>query len=299
MGDHSEDYALVFLRKLGICIQVPRTEDIGIDFYCAIEKQDGNVLTFHSPYIVQVGSEKTKRFNYGGVVKNKSGKVRWKKEEIPWLFSQELPLFLLLVNKKRQTFRLYQTSPMWLARNQFGLEELGQVNLIPEANHDPVKEVRFFDKKLDGVAGDGHRYDIPLFKPIVEMHITDLNDLLKINEARKRLSWAVDLEQRNIRYRGLFVHHSLWITSSETDIMPQPGYAFHYNKVPGKNTASQLQSIAPVIVTLALNYKAQKLNGELEKLKGICALLPENAVLDFAKQALPELFSINPTPPPP
>jgi hypothetical protein len=47
-------------------------------------------MSFYAPFLVQVKSEPEKEVIYGSPDK----KRRWKKEEIEWLFSQELPLLI-------------------------------------------------------------------------------------------------------------------------------------------------------------------------------------------------------------
>lgn len=126
-GNRSEYLAQYFLSALGVSSPVPRQEDIGIDFYCALAKEDGDRLTFHSPFAVQVGSLDAKSFAYGGMDR----KGRWRKEQLDWLFSQELPLFLATVDKETSSFRLYSTSPLWLIR--YGNGDVTEVCLIPDA----------------------------------------------------------------------------------------------------------------------------------------------------------------------
>src|SRR6185437_16022181 len=77
-GNRSEYLAQYFLSALGVSASVPRAEDIGIDFYCALAQQSGDRLTFHSPFAVQVGSFGTKDFRYGGYSK----KGVWQKEQL-------------------------------------------------------------------------------------------------------------------------------------------------------------------------------------------------------------------------
>lgn len=106
-GNRSKLLAQYFLSEMGVAVLVPRTEDIGIDFYCALKCQDGYRLTFHSPFCVQVGSWKNKEYKYGGLDKHGN----WKQGEVDWLFSQEVPLVICEVDKKRNRIELFIPAP--------------------------------------------------------------------------------------------------------------------------------------------------------------------------------------------
>ena len=124
-GNRSEYLAQYFLSALGVSVPVLRQEDIGADFYCALAKEDDRRLTFHSPFAVQVGSAESKVFRFGGF----DARGKWRRAAIEWLFSQEIPLFLGMVDRKEARIRIYQTSPMWMIRYKFG--DMSEVELLP------------------------------------------------------------------------------------------------------------------------------------------------------------------------
>lgn len=124
-GNRSEYLALYILSSLGISVYVPRIEDIGADFYCSLTKRDGNRMTFHLPFIVQVKSSSVEKIPFGGPDEH----GRWRKEEIEWLFSQELPLLVGVVDKETSKLHLYSTSSMWAARYAGGA--FGEIVLLP------------------------------------------------------------------------------------------------------------------------------------------------------------------------
>ena len=102
-GNRGEYLAQYFLSALGVSAPVIRQEDIGIDFYCALANEEERKLTFHSPYIVQHGAV-SKIFVYGGYRKE-----QWRKSELDWLFSQELPLFVCTTDHTKTRLRLSST----------------------------------------------------------------------------------------------------------------------------------------------------------------------------------------------
>ena len=99
-GGRSEYLAQYFLTALGVSAPVLRQEDIGVDFYCAVSKEERGKLTFHSPYSVQCGSVEGKDFVYGGFRKEDVERRKWRSHAIEWLFSQEVPLFVCTVDRR-------------------------------------------------------------------------------------------------------------------------------------------------------------------------------------------------------
>src|SRR5204862_4612063 len=120
-SNRGEYLAQYFLSALGVSAPVIRQEDIGVDFFCSLAREENKKLTFHSPYMVQQGAADAKEFIYGGY----TDKGKWRGEGVEWLFSQE---------------RLYSTSAMWLVCYQFGT--MTQIELCPDEHHDPLKESR-------------------------------------------------------------------------------------------------------------------------------------------------------------
>ena len=95
-GDRSEYLSLYLLSSMGVAVSVPRQEDIGADFHCVLARIDGKRLTFKEPFLVQIKSSSAKSdIRYGGP----DDKGRWKREEVDWLFSQELPLLIGIADK--------------------------------------------------------------------------------------------------------------------------------------------------------------------------------------------------------
>lgn len=289
-GARSEYLAHYILSALGISVYVPRTEDIGVDFYCSLAKRNGNRMTFYAPFIVQVKSSSEKEIFYGGP----DSKQQWKKDEIDWLFSQELPLLIGIVDKKGLILKLYSTSNMWAARYTGG--DIGQVILEPDKIDNKDKDVKAScpipEKGWPQGIGDGNKWFVQLGHPIVSISIDDVENEDKIEEYRKILSFSISMEQENITYRRLQVHYSRWPHRFATNKLEGFVYGIFYaaNTTPGANTPEQLKSLAPIITVLAFNYKIQNKLQELEKLKPIIKLIPESRELSLIKDKVPELF---------
>jgi len=285
-GNRSEYLAQYFLSALGVSVNVPRPEDIGIDFYCVLAQETGKRLTFHSPFAVQVGSYGTKQFCYGGY----TDKGAWRKEQLDWLFSQELPLFICTVGKEDLSFRLYSTSPMWLIRYQYG--DVSEVHLVPDATHDIFTQSREVVADYAGKGGDGCIYRIPLGAPIVALRIEDLKSDL-VNRARIGLAKAAQAEMLNLTYRRLNAHFVQWlfdIISNDDSAATRLGIFYAWNPEPGRNTREQLKALVPIVVALAHNLKWQKRYNELARLRGIFELIPKEDLPAFVRQNIPEVF---------
>jgi len=94
-GDRSEYVANFLLSAIGLVTPVPRQEDIGIDFHCALADQENGVLTFDYPFIVQAKSigSPVVEVKAPDKYKHQTGVVP---EHISWIFRQELPMFLAI-----------------------------------------------------------------------------------------------------------------------------------------------------------------------------------------------------------
>lgn len=288
-GNRSEYLALYILSALGIVVKVPIEEDVGADFHCSLAKVDKNKMTFQTPFIVQVKST-LENIIYGGL--NIDG--TWKKDEVEWLFNQELPLLIGIADKTNGKLDLFTTSNMWAARYYSGnnAQVIFQPN-NPSKAHEEIKIPKsVLISEWPETTGDRKRWEIPLGPPLVSINIEEIEDTDKINLYRDILLRALRMEQENITYRRLQVHFSKWplkITTNKYENFIY-GAFIAANPVPGKNTAEQLKSLSPIIATLAFNFKSQYKLSEIQKLKPIVNLVPESVELKILKDKVPELF---------
>ena len=178
-GNRAEYFAQYVLSALGVSSPVPRSEDIGIDFHCALAHKEGHLLFFEHTFGVRVGTIGSKEFRYG--VSRKQKPWKFKPYETAWLFAQSLPLFVATVDQKSLTFRPYSTSPMWITKYAVG--EPAEIILT---------------------------YRIPLFRPVVELCLTTFTEE-DIECARGALRKAIDTERKYLRYRHFGLHFVEWL----------------------------------------------------------------------------------------
>src|SRR5208283_4427330 len=148
-GDQSEYLAQYMLSYLGAAAFVPRQEDNGIDFHCSLySNMDERQRTFRSPFTLQLGSVKAdkthKRFVYGGLTDSENPENRkhriW---EIDFLRTQQLPFLVGTVDKSALRLRIYSTSCLWFVLHRW--DHIGEIELCPDADHDPLTQSRVDD----------------------------------------------------------------------------------------------------------------------------------------------------------
>lgn len=293
-GNRSEYLAHYILSALGVAVKVPHEEDIGVDFNCTLARKEGRRLIFGPSFLVQVKSIADKNeLIYGGPDK-KTGV--WRKTELDWLFTQDLPLLIGLADKSRQELSLYITCNMWHAYYMKG--DIGQVTLLPapaSSTENPISQATLTNMPEwtgKGI-GSGERYDIPLGPPILTISLDDTENPDKVVHYRQALDHALHWEQQNITYRRLRVHYSISPTFIKTN-EPLTAYVafFAANPVPGANTTEQLQSVAPILTALAFNFKLQSAQDSLEKMKSIVQLLNQTSLeVGILRAHVPELFT--------
>jgi hypothetical protein len=285
-SNRGEYLAQYFLSALGVSAPVIRQEDIGVDFFCSLAKEENRKLTFHSPYTVQHGAVGSKDFIYGGYRKE-TGK--WRGDSIEWLFSQELPLFVCVTDLKNASFQLYSTSAMWLVRYKFG-REMNLIELCPGAQHDPLEQSRS-DKPIGRVEdGGGFGYRIPLGNPVVALTVPDLQTDKRQN-AIETLAIAIQIEQTNLTFRRLGVHAAAWcnsVTPNDPKSFGGLGGSVFWNETPGQNVSQQIGSLKNILITLALNLNAQKEYEKLARLAPAFGLYPKDSFDPWILEKLPK-----------
>src|SRR5580658_8025988 len=128
----------------------PRTDDFGIDLYCALFDQIGQGAAVRDYFSVQV----------------KSGLIPWEfktAEQVRWLLEYPTPILLACVDKKKLTAAIYHVMIRFLLR---ALGSPGSLVLIPEdaGNAD----------SLGGVGGQIGLYKLPAAFVISDMPVPGL-----------------------------------------------------------------------------------------------------------------------------
>lgn len=106
-GNRLEYLAHYILSALGTAVPVLRTEDVGVDFYCALGKDEPVGITIADSYAVQLKSGKNPCMELGG---RTDGKGTWRDYEIKWFLNLEFPLLFGVPHKDEKRLDLYATS---------------------------------------------------------------------------------------------------------------------------------------------------------------------------------------------
>lgn len=264
MGDRSEYLAQYFLSALGVSVLVPRPEDIGIDCYCSLAEKNGRRLTYRWPFWVQIGSEGTKKFEYGGV--NAAGD--WKQWEIEGLRDLQIPFFVGLVDKEHHRFRLFSSSAKWFLLH--AIWPIGRLELCPDDDRHPLQH--YMIEEIATKQGRFPCYQVPLGAPIFEMSVEDIGTE-KFDAASKVLENAIWLEYRNLVYSKIGTPHALTPKESRRPNQPLDGFYYSF-AVRFDKLSEQLDWMRPVCISIAGNYRHQNREADLQKLRPIFDLLP-------------------------
>jgi len=99
-GHLSEDIGISFLRNFSAVAQVRQEDDVGIDAIATLLRPDGKFLHAEQSFTVQIKSVSVTEINYD-------------ENQLEWLLNQDLPLFILTVDKKEGEIAIYTTNPIY------------------------------------------------------------------------------------------------------------------------------------------------------------------------------------------
>ena len=178
-GSRSEILADLLFSRWGPVTPVRRTDDFGIDLYCALFDQIGQGAAVRDYFSVQV----------------KSGLIPWEfktMDQVRWLLEYPTPIFLACVDKKKLTVAIYHVMIRFLLR---AMGSAGSLVLMPE-------DAEGADS-LGGIGGQIGRY--ALAAPIVKATAQDMMDEAKMEQMLSVFEKWVSFERENcdLAQRGL------------------------------------------------------------------------------------------------
>lgn len=286
-GDRSEYFAQVLLSGLGLSSPIPRQEDIGVDFLCSLADQRGGVLTFGNPYFVSV-----KSLSKPDIILEPTDAAiaEDNPRHLLWLFRQELPLFLGVVDKDKFSMRLYSLAPVWfihyLDRNCGGL--VIKPRLDPSDTRD-VGRPRDLGE-IEGWRG-AHRYELDLGHPIAIVDLDALKDTTALEAVRDKIRRASRHARTSETHRQLGIPYFQWLVKTQPDAKSfYPGF-MQLPVPPDEETRRRIMmGLAPSLIAFALHYKASGANDELRALSFLFRDIPREFFEQPIREALPELF---------
>lgn len=277
-GDRSEYLFTFFFSSIAAVIPVPRPEDYGLDFLCALTRKEGPSLYVEKEFAVQVKSSSEKYLSYGGF--NKDG--QWKKWELKWLFEQSHPFFIASVDRDAWNVKMYATCRKWFVQWMSG--KPFEIRFTLEESSEKADDFRFpyqLVEKATADIGDAKCYTLPLGKPIVEI---DYDQLIE-SDFRENLYLCIDrwieAERKNIQNHMLHVPLSFEFVQWDTNQVPEGNmvtvgpnnnlrsYAYT-NATEGWNIEPALAAMVSPAFDMALNAAVQ---GNREVVKTVEPLL--------------------------
>jgi hypothetical protein len=288
-GNRLEYLANYILSGIGTAVPVLRTEDVGIDFFCALGKNADVGITIADSYAVQLKSGANPCLTLGG----KTSGGTWRDYEINWFLNLEFPLFFGVPHKAEKRLDLYSTSLVrWIAAKP---KLPYQVKVLPGA---PGKSEGHTHPDQNGIDSgvnhlpdncDGKIYEYHIGPPIISCTLDDLNDDATVVRFQKILRDLIRTELLNAIYRKLGLPYWTWVLEVETNMTHTLAYAYA-GDFGASRQEELLAEIVPFICALAMGYQQQGDAGRLSDLKGIVGMLPKERVPEGVRAALKELF---------
>jgi len=162
------------LNTIAFTTRVPRQEDIGHDFVCALSELQNGFYCAGPSFTVQVKSD-NKPFEFD------------KPHEIAWIKEQENPFFLAVGNREALKLDIYST---WNRLNGFLAKRADKI--IFELSPPPPGQ------KAVSTEEDGSKQVIYLGKPVVSASIQEMMDDAHATTVRDKLRRWILLDRENI-----------------------------------------------------------------------------------------------------
>ncbi len=291
-GDRNEYVASFLLSALGLVTPFPRHEDIGVDFYCALADQEKSVTSFGFPFLVLVKSTAKP------VVHLKAPKkYRHQKGVLPdhlsWLFLQEVPLFLALVDKDENSIGLYSLSPLWfLVHDHETCPDCASLRLVPRTKSEGTAPVEA-PRSIGNVTSSpkSHEYEVDLGPPVASFSMEDTANRQTMLRQKNFLRSCIEHEFENLVFARAGLPHFHWITESDSE-QDGPKAAFHCREVPGQSERLRhvYSLLGPALIPLALRYKSDDRKDLLAGLRTLFREIPADTIPPEIRKMLPEIF---------
>ena len=287
-GNRAQLFATHILSSVAAVVPVPVPMDFGFDLLCTLTRRDRNSLFAGRAFGVQVKSKGDPEIGYGGL--NDRGDS--KGYEINWLYGQDQPLLVCIVDLKAWTVNLYSTQYMWWVPWQKGTP--GQVVLVPELPLEDFTDAegrsmtdRYRSEPLplarDGTrVEDGFSYRVPLGHPIISVSVVHQEVQAHRDQLRECLNRWLALDYRNIiHYRLKVPYVEEWIRWVTNEPPEPPGAFWHFsNPTPEYNISTVLRSISPAIASLLHNLSCQQQTDKVEAVRPLARLIRDYGFLD-------------------
>jgi hypothetical protein len=191
-GARSEYLAQYFFTAFGTSVVTPRPEDYGVDLFCTTGRHISNRLLITHYYLVQVKST-LEEVEYQS------------RDSVRWLTSQNYPLFICVVDKKREQIQLFSTIKLFQI---FDSSEIENITMLLSNSVEKVQE-QATTKSLD------------LYPPILSVSIGDIAIPEKLGRLKSIIEYWVELANVNIDWRNIGISLSLSHKKYSSNVLPE------------------------------------------------------------------------------
>jgi len=284
-GDRSEYLAQFLLSAIGLCTAIPRQEDIGLDFLCSIADQEQDVLSFGYQFMVSVKSLSSPNIDLTVPEKRRDQK------HVEWLFRQDTPLFLGVVDKNTVSIRLFSLLPLWFVFYEGG-PVCGSISIKPRLDPTQTGDVGKPTRTPVPEWPRMFHFDVDVVHPIAVITLESIKDREQLRAAKGNLRAAARFARLNLVHHQLQIPHFYWFARGNPDgsaIQP----AFYYLPVP-KEKPRQLEimkQLAHSLISIAMHDKETANHERLGAIRVLLRDIPPEFFPEEVRLHLPEIFA--------
>lgn len=193
-GDLAEQLGVLLLQSVALVAPIPRTEDVGMDVVATLIKDyDQYKYVAEESFLVQIKSSSILEVDFIG-------------DQIKWLRDLQLPLFILSVDRKTSSAKLYSTCSLSDA-------------FVEKPDRDKINLI--LNKDYDGdLSNKDASIDVPIGPHFVEWSLARIEaDPDFVDEFYKLLKSHVLFGKKTIETRRIgFVELATWSTGTPLHI---------------------------------------------------------------------------------
>lgn len=276
------------LSLLGVANPPRRQFDDGYDFYCSISSESNGLLTFDSPFMVQIKSGSSLQIQYGKQFD------KWKQEDIQWLFRHEIPFFIGFIDVETKSLSIYDTTGIWYLYcdlNTNCSQVVFKTNTHPKGTRRSVPNMTAIKNwNTNENKGDGNKYEIDLGNPIINISVNDIDNAELLQKKKDILRRIILIEKENIINRNLGINFFKEIkqnlTNDPSGIETGTKILQYYDQ---KYISTIYDSIKFAMVSLALNLDSNGRNEECKAVKNLISFIPQEGLYKDLHDQNPQL----------
>jgi hypothetical protein len=255
---------------------------------CSLADQSSGVVTFGHPYLVSVKSRGDPNIE---LVPTDAAIKANSQRHLEWLFRQELPLFLCVVDKAKFRMGFYSLIPLWFLYYRGG-PRCGSLLIKPRMDSSDMSDVGE-PKQIDEVPGwpSMLHYEVDIGHPIAVVDLDTLKDPDATEAVRRNIRRAAMHARTTQAHFHLGVPYFQWIARTQPDGKAfWPAFAQYPMPDEPVARARVMQELAPAFIAFALYYKDVGDTKSLAALKALLKDIPPEFFEEPIRQKLPELF---------